>query len=334
MPKLIPTATVFCLAMAAAGATAGCGQAQAQAQDFPARTVRVLVPQAAGGLTDILARTLDGALSERWKQSAATEAHPGAGGIIAAETVAKSAPDGYVLLFTSPGPVVVSAFTVPDLRYDPTTFEPIFNFARSPTIIVARRDFPAKNLDELLKLARKAPDAVSYASPGEGSGLQFEADIFQKAAGVKLLHVPYNSGTEAIRAVAAGETDIGFASVIQAVGPVTQGSVQGIAVSAKRRFEFLPNVPTIAESGHPEFDMGKSWFGYFAPAGTPAAIVDKIAADLQSITSNPEFITQHVVKEGLEPMLEGPADFTATIAKDRKAFRELLGAEGEQRNVK
>jgi tripartite-type tricarboxylate transporter receptor subunit TctC len=295
------------------------------AQTFPSKVVRIIVPQAAGGLNDLIAREIANELGAKWKLGVIVDARPGAGGTIAADAVAKAEPDGHTLLFTSPGPVIVSAFVTKNLRFDPATaFSPVFNVAKVPTVIVAKNALPVATLSDLVAYAKSRPGDVSYASSGAGSGLHFEAEIFAGTVDVKLLHIPYKSGTESVRAVVAGEADMALTSATQARGQITGGLVKGLAVSSRTRVPSLPSVPTVAEAGYPQLDLGKSWFGFFAPAGTPRAVVDAIVRDIGEVVRRPAFVERLVSQHGMEPMIQSSAEFSEQTVKDRAEFGALV----------
>ena len=301
----------------------------ASAQEFPSKTVFIVVPFPPGGSTDVLARALAAELGKAWHQSVVVENAPGAGSIIGAEKVTHAAPDGQTLLMTIDPTVVSNRFVYKKLPYDPDkSLAPITMVARGGLFIIANPSFPANNLHELVEAARRDPGKIAYASAGIGTQTNLMMEMLAQHEGVKFLHVPYKGGvTPDMTAVMSDQVQVTAASVAAAGSLVKAGKLKALAISGQKRSALFPNVPTIAESGYPYVDY-TIWFGLFAPGGTSPQLVDRINHDVTSIVMRPDFTKKYITTMGLEPVADTPAEFAAAIRANVKVAAEMVKAAG------
>src|SRR6266849_267182 len=251
------------------------------AQTWPAKPVTFVVPFAPGGGTDITARTVAAKLSLKWGQAVVVENRGGAGGVIGADVVAKARPDGTTLLIANVGITSINPALYPKLPYDADrAFAPISLICELPFVLMASPKFAPNSVPELIAYAKANPDKVTYASSGLGGSPHLTAEIFQSATGTRLTHIPYKGGGQAMPDLMAGHVDLLFASVLESSGHIKSGKLKGLAVTHAKRSPALPDVPTLAEAGVKNAESG-SWIALLAPAGTPAAIVAKVGADLK-----------------------------------------------------
>ena len=300
----------------------------ALAQAFLSRTVFIVVPYPAGGSTDALARALANELSKLWKQSVVVENIGGASSIIGASKVANATPDGNTLLLTIDPTVVSNRFLYKQLPYDPDkSLIPITMLAKSGQLVIANPSFPAKNLRELVDAARRTPGKVAYASYGMGTQPNLLFETIGKREGVQFLHVPYKGIAPDVNAVMAGEVQISVASPAASGSMVKAGMIKALAIGGSKRSSLFPDVPTIAESGYP-YVNSVIWWGLFAPGGTSAQLVDRISQDVASVAKQPDFIEKYFTAFGLDPVMDTPAEFAATIRSDVKITAEMVKAAG------
>jgi len=312
------------LATGVAALALGTGAAAAQDNAFPARMVRIVVPFTAGGLADVLARGLAQELAGRWSQPVVVENRPGANTIIAAEYVARSDPDGYTLLMANDPTVSSNQYLYSKLPYDPVKdFTPVANVAQTREILLASNDFPARNLRELIAQAKARPGHVTYGSYGIGSKAHLDAATFSALAGIELNHVPYKGVADVMTALLGGQIDMAMVGVPPSIPMVRAGKVRLLAVAAPRRIATFPDTPTFAELGFPAM-VSQAWFGLVAPAGTPPAVVAKIAADVQQVLAQPAFQEKFVTSVGLEPLDQGPEAFARFLARDRQEYERSI----------
>jgi len=280
--------------------------AAAPAQDFPARPVRIIVPYTPGGGTDIFARVVSQKLGELWSQQAVVENRPGAGGSIGSAAVAKAPADGYTLLWNSNA--FLSSSAVYRLPYDPVKdFVAIAPVMRQPFALVIGSTAGVRTVGELVAAGRARPGHLTYASAGTGTATHFVAGKFRLAAGMEAVHVPYKGGPEAHNDVIAQRVSYWFAPVVMASAGVRDGRVVALGITSAQRSALLPGVPTMSEAGLQGVDYSL-WNGLWAPAGTPAAVVEKISADVARALASPD-LREKLGKLGAEPMLMAPADF-------------------------
>ena len=290
---------------------------------FPTRTVTLVVPFPPGGGTDVGARLIAQKLSAKWGQSVVVENKGGAAGMVGSDYVSKAKPDGYTLLVGNVGTLSINPSLYKKMPYDAEkAFTPVSMIAELPFFLLVNPNFPAKSIKEFIAIAKAKPGKVSYASSGSGGGPHIAAEVFEKMAGVDLLHVPYKGGGPAAADVMAGHVDMYFATVLESLGAVKTGKFTALGVSTLTRSPALPELPTIAESGVPGYDSG-SWIGVVAPAGTPVAIIDKVANDMREVIAEPE-TRQTLIQQGATPLSLSPAAFKARIDNDRQRYSKVI----------
>ncbi|WP_159350148.1 tripartite tricarboxylate transporter substrate binding protein [Roseomonas harenae] len=285
--------------------------APARAAAWPERPVRIIVSFTAGGTTDIIARLVGSHLSEKWGQPVVIENRPGAGGNIGTEYVVRSAPDGYTLLVGSVGPLAVNQSLYRTMPYDTRKdVAAVSLLAGVPNILVVAPDFPARNVAELVKLAKEKPGALSYGSTGVGTSSHLSGALIDQMAGIQTTHVPYR-GAVALNDLLSRRLDFMFATIPSVIEQIRAGKLRPLAVSSLQRSRSAPDVPAMAELGFPGFDAS-SWFGMVAPANTPREIVSKISSDVAAILRRPD-IEKQMVEQGADPVGNTPAEFAAFI---------------------
>jgi tripartite-type tricarboxylate transporter receptor subunit TctC len=286
MPSFRSLVMIALAAMLAIAAPSAAGHAQPA---FPSRTVRLVVPYPPGGGTDLLARALAQELGQRWRQSVIVENVGGAGGNVGAEEVARAAPDGYTLLFASPGPIATNAYMYKTMPYDPADWTPIAVVATSPYVLVVSPHFAASTLRQLIAEARKKPGQLTAATPGIGSVGQFATIEFETLAKVKVLQVPYRGLAPAVTDVLGGNVDMMFDMMATSLPLYRAGKEKIVAVGSPARVPALPDVPTLAEAGVAGY-RAVTFFGIVAPPHTPDALANKINADVVVCLKDPAFI--------------------------------------------
>jgi tripartite-type tricarboxylate transporter receptor subunit TctC len=304
--------------------------AGAQPQDFPSRPVRFIVPYAAGGSGDLLARLLGTKLASLWGQQVVVDNRAGGGGLIGTEFAARSEPDGYTLYLATDGPLTIAATLYKRVPYDwKRDFAPVSMMAMGYQVLIVKPSLPAKSVQELVALARQKPGALNYASIGIGSAPHLGAELFKSVAGVDITHVPYRgSSAQAITALLAGDVDMFLVGTSTAVPHIQSGALRGLAVTAKTRVDGLPDVPTFAEAGLPGVDVSL-WFAVLVPGGTPSAIIRKLNADIVQVVAEPEF-KQALKARGFEAVSSTPEQLAAFMDKDYVKFRNLIQTLGLQ----
>jgi tripartite-type tricarboxylate transporter receptor subunit TctC len=304
--------------------------AGAQAQDFPSRPVRFIVPYAAGGSGDLLARLLGTRLASLWGQQVVVDNRAGGGGLIGTEFAARSEPDGYTLYLATDGPLTIAASLYKRVPYDwKRDFAPVSMMAMGYQVLIVKPSLPAKSLQELIALARQKPGQLNYASIGIGSAPHLGAELFKSVAAVDITHVPYRgSSAQAITALLAGDVEMFLVGTSTAVPHIQSGALRGLAVTARNRVDGLPDVPTFAEAGLPGVDVS-IWFAVLVPGGTPGAIVKKLNADIVQIVADPEF-KQALKARGFEAMSSTPEQLAEFMDKDYVKFRNLIQKLGLQ----
>jgi len=316
------------IVLALIGALAASGSAPAQ--DFPSRPVRFVVPYAAGGSGDLLARLLGNKLSAMWGQQVIVDNKPGAGGLIGTEFAARAAPDGYTLYLATDGPLTVAASLHKSVPYDwKRDFAPVSLIAVGPQILIVNPKLPARTLAEFIALAKQKPGALNYASIGVGTAPHLAAELFKSAANVDLTHVPYKgSSAQAITALIAGDVAMFMVGTSTAIGQVQAGTLRGLAVTSPQRVEGLPDVPTFAEAGLPGVDVSL-WFAVLVPGTTPQPIVQRLHADIAKVVASPEYQAE-LQKRGFDAVASTPDALAAFLEKDYLKFRTLIQKLGLQ----
>ena len=293
---------------------------------YPNRPIRLVVPFAPGGATDILARGIGQKLAERLGQGVVIDNKPGAGTTIGADFVAKAPADGYTLLF-APTPFAISQVMMARLPYDAQKdFTPVALLAVSPFILVAHPSLPVRSMAELVALAKARPGSLAFCSAGNGTVPHLAGELFKLRAGIDLVHIPYKGGGPAIVDLVAGQTQLMFATPVEVAQHVTTGRLKVLAATAPQRLAAFPQVPTMLESGFADYDI-RSWFGVIAPAGTPASVISKIAAELARSVENAD-IRERLAAQGAEILVKTGEDFAAFIRADIARWSEVVKASG------
>jgi tripartite-type tricarboxylate transporter receptor subunit TctC len=294
---------------------------------FPTRPVTLVVPFPPGGGTDTGARIVAQRLGAKWGQTVVVENKGGAAGAIGADLVAKSKPDGYTILMGNIGTQAINPVLYKKLPYDPDkAFAPIALVAELPLVMLVNPRVAANTAQEFIALAKSQPGKLSYSTSGAGGSMHLAGEMMKSASGTFILHVPYRGGGPAISDLMAGHVELSFATVLESIGHIKSGKLRALAVTGEKRVSALPNVPTLAESALPGFNS-ISWIGLLAPAGTPAAIVEKISADVREVLAIEE-VKSKLVELGALPAANTPAQFEAMIAKDRKRYAQIIRERG------
>ena len=287
---------------------------RAVAAGWPVKSVRVVVPFSPGGSTDITARLVGNRLQEIWGQSVVVENKPGAGGNIAADMVAHSDPDGYTIFIVGPG-LATNQFLYPSLGYDPVgDFAPVTMLITQPNLMCVPNSSPAKSVREFIAYCNDNRGKVTFASSGNGTTLHLSGELFKRLAKVEMTHVPYRGGAPAINDLIPGRVDVIFDNMPSIISHVRAGSVRGLAVTTKERVAVEPEIPTIAESGVPGFDVF-SWFGFFVPARTPRDIIDQINSDTNAALAHPP-VKSRFEDLGANPKGSTPAELGAFLKSE------------------
>jgi tripartite-type tricarboxylate transporter receptor subunit TctC len=298
------------------------------ADNYPDRVVRIIVPFPPGGSVDTTARILAQKLSERFGQQFIVENRAGAGGNTGADQVAKSDPDGYTLLYTAPGPLVVNqTLYAKGLPYDPEKdFVPIALVATAPIVLMVNPSVPAKTVQDLIALAKKAPGTINFASAGNGSTNHLSAELFKSMAKIDIVHVPYRGAGPAMNDLVAGHVQMFFDLMPSSLPQITGGKVRALANAGATRPFALPNVPTVAEQGLPGFEAS-SWFGLVAPAKTPPEVVAKLARETANVLKEPD-MKARIHELGCEPGTVFGQDFAAFLGAETKKWGEVVRISG------
>jgi tripartite-type tricarboxylate transporter receptor subunit TctC len=322
------TRIAACIAVALAlalGALAPSGHAYA-ADAYPTKPVRFIVPYAAGGGTDLLARVVGHKLGTMWGQQVVVDNRAGAGGRVAAELTVRAPPDGYTLLLVSAGHAI-NAGMYRDLPYDPVAdFTPIGLWATAPYVLVMSAKQPIASIADLIAAAKRAPGRLTYSSSGNGSGPHLSGELFKMLAGIDLVHVPYKGGGPEMSALLAGETTMSFASIASARPLLQSGGLKALGVTTTARARGLPDVPPIAEAGLPGYAL-TTWYGVLAPAGLDPAIVDTLNRAMASAVREPA-VADKLVAEGFEPSPESPRAFADLIKSEIATYATIIRASG------
>jgi tripartite-type tricarboxylate transporter receptor subunit TctC len=295
------------------------------AQPYPSKAVRMIVPYPPGGGNDTLARLFAAKLSDRLGQQFVVENRPGAGAMIGTEAAAKSAPDGYTILLSSIATHALSPNLYSRVPYDPVKdFAPITLLGIAPTVLVVNADLPAKSLQELISLAKK--QQLAYASGGNGTPPHINAEVFKSLAGIDLLHVAYKGGGPALVDLMAGRVQAMLDTAASAMPHVRSGKLRALAISAPRRSPELPELPTFAEAGLPQYDTN-AWYSMHAPAGTPPAIVRRLNAELVAILKDPEILARFK-QLATDPVGNSPEEFAAFVRAELDKYARIIKAAG------
>ena len=303
-----------------------CANAQGQAQPWPARTVRIVVPYAAGGNSDVMARVVAQRLTEHFGQTFIVENRVGANGALAADTVARSPADGYTLLWAITPPMTIAP-AMAKLSHDPIKdFTPISAVAINGFVLVVHKDFPPKTVAEFTAYVKAQKEKMSYAEGSTGSVTHLAMALFAKRAGLDMTNVSYRGNAPAMNDVIAGHLKTMFSNVSDALPHAASGSIRLLAVSTAKREVQAPDVPTVAESGFPGFNV-VTWNGLVAPANTPRDIVDKIAAEIGRAVKDPQFAGR-LKAAGADPLGNTPDEFAALIKADTATWADAVAVTG------
>lgn len=298
--------------------------ANAPAQDFPSKPVRFVVPYAAGGSGDLLARLLGNKLSGIWGQQVVVDNKPGAGGLIGTEFAARSDPDGHTLYLATDGPLTVAATLHKQVPYDwKRDFAPVSMMAVGYQVMIISPKLPARTLQEFIALARQKPGVLNYASIGIGSAPHLGAELFKSVAQVDITHVPYRgSSAQAIAALIAGDVSMFLVGTSTAVPHIQSGSLRALAVTSRSRVDSLPDIPTFAEAGLPGVDVNL-WFAVLVPGATPPALVKRLNATIVQAVADPDY-KKALAMRGFEAQSNSPEEMAAFLDKDYIKFRNLI----------
>ena len=299
--------------------------ALALSQPWPSKPVKVVVPFAAGGATDVVARLLAQRLGEAWGQTVVIENRLGAGGNIGADAVAKSAPDGYTLLLTS-GAVVSAPYLYKALTFDPIRdFVPVINVATGPQVIAVTPTLPVKDLADFIAYAKANPKMINYGSAGIGSQTHLAAENFGHSAGIELTHVPYKGESAALTDLMGGQIQLVTPNLGGAIGQIQQGKLRALAVTSRERAAQLPDVPAASEV-LPGFENA-GWFGLLAPAGTPREVIDRIHRDSARIVLSEDFRAR-LAQQGMVPVANSPQEFAAAMRRESDRWAKVIRERG------
>ena len=297
------------------------------ANTYPAKTVKILVGWAPGGGVDVTARLIAHKLSSVWGQQVIVENRPGAGGNLAADLAAKSAPDGYTLFLGTTGELAVNATLFRNLPYHPVRdFSHIAMAVRVPMILAMHPSVPAKDVRALVEYSKSQPNGLTYASPGNGSIGHLTAELLKSATGAKLLHIPYKGAAPATADLVGGQVQMGFSSLPAVLPHVQAGRLKAIAVTTEGRVEAAPELPTISESGFPGLSAF-GWYAFVGPAGMPQAMVDKLNRDISEVVSDPE-VKSKLEPQGLESWTMPPRELRDYFGAEIARWQKVVNAAG------
>lgn len=298
----------------------------AQAQNYPSKAVRLIVPFAAGGSTDIMGRLVAQKLSDAWGQQVIVDNRPGGSTVIGTDIVAKSAPDGHTLLVT-PAPFTIVPSLLKKLPYDPAKdFEPITLINTTPLVVVVNPGVPAKNIKELIALAKSKPGVLNFGSSGSGGSNHLAGELFNAMADVKIVHVPYKGNAPAMTDLIGGHVDIVFNGLTSALQFIKSGKLRALGVTSLKRTPALPDLPTVDEQGLKGF-QAVAWNGLTGPAGMPKAAVAKAADSVARIMKSPE-LAEYLKREGSDPVGSTTAEYAAFLKDEIAKWKKVIARAG------
>ncbi len=314
------------LSLAALACALGAPAVQAQGA-YPSKPIRMIVPFPPGGGTDILARLVSSKLTEVNKWTVVADNKPGAGGTIGITEAVKAAPTGYDLVMGQKDNLVIGPWLYKNLPWDPTKdLTAVAHVAYTPVVIATSASSRFKTLADVVAAAKAAPGTVTYGSPGNGTSIHLAGDLFEKAAGIKLSHVPYKGSNPALMDALAGNVDLLVSSLPSAMGQIKAGKLHPLAVTSAKRSSSLPDVPTVAESGFKGFDVS-TWYGVFAPAGTPAAVVKTLNAEVNKLLAMAD-VKAAINAQGAEPQAMTPEQFSTLLKTEYQQWKGIVEASG------
>jgi tripartite-type tricarboxylate transporter receptor subunit TctC len=310
----------------ALAALAACA-ASASAQGFPSKQVRIIVPQAPGGASDALSRIIAAKLGEKWGQQVIVENRAGAGGNIGTLEAAKAPADGHTLLLGYIGTNAINPSLYQNLAWDPVKdFVAVATLAAVPFVVVVNPNFAVNTTQELIASAKGASGKLTYSSAGNGSVNHLLGEMFNSAAGVKMTHIPYKGAGPALADLIGGQVQVSFTSMPSVIGHIKGGKLRAIAVTSGARSDTLPELPTLAESGLPGFDV-YPWFGVFAPAATPAAVVSQLNREINELLASAD-VRARFAGQGAVPLATTPAEFAALLKQDIEKWAVVVKDSG------
>lgn len=322
--KAVVVAALFTASGMAAGQSMTGG-----AQNYPAKPVRLIVPTTPGGSVDTLARTIGPKLSERWGQQVVVDNRSGAGGTIAAEFTAKSPPDGYTVMLGTIASLATNVSLQKKLPYDPLKdFVPVTLVATQNLALSVHPSVPARNVRELVKLAKARPGQLTFASAGNGTGSHLSGELFKQLGGLEILHIPYKGVAPALVDVISGQVSMSFPSILTSLPHVRSGRLRGLAVTGAQRSAALPELPTMQEAGVKDYESA-TWYGIVAPAATPADIVNKLHAEVAAVVRQPD-TRERIARDGAEPVGNTPQEFGRFMQFEIEKWRKVIRAAGIQ----
>ena len=305
--------------------------AGAAAQTYPARQVRIVVAYPPGGGIDVLARQLADRLAPQWGQPVVVENRPGGSTIPATELVARSPADAHTILLTTDSTFSINPHLFAKLPYSDRDFIAVTQLILLQQLLLAHPSVPARNVEELVRLARAKPGTLNYGSYGSGSQPHLAAETLKSKAGIDIVHIPYKGISLAVPAAIAGEVQLTFSGIASSQAQVKAGRLRALAIGGPVRSPLMPEVPTFAEQGYPEVET-HAWFGLFVPAGSPRSAVDRIQRDVAAILNDPAFRDREITGKGYDLVTSSPDEFAAYLARDREARGravKLSGARAE-----
>jgi tripartite-type tricarboxylate transporter receptor subunit TctC len=289
--------------------------------DYPSRPVKIVVPFAAGGIADVLARLVAEKLHAKLGASFVVENRAGASGNIGAEAVARAEPDGYTLLATPPPPLAVNQSLFPDLRFDPRAFVPVTVIAAAPNVLVVRPDVPAATIEGLVAFAKANPDKLSYASTGSGGTPHLTAEMFKRATGAQIVHVPYKGMPPALTDLLGGRVDMMFANLSDALPYISSGKLRALGIASTTRFPRLPDVPTVSET-LPGF-VSETWFAIVAPPRTPTPIASRLSSAVAEVLRQPD-VASTIRELSVVPAGSSPDETATFLKQETDRWHEII----------
>ncbi|MDB5592533.1 tripartite tricarboxylate transporter substrate binding protein [Enterovirga sp.] len=296
--------------------------AQDEAAAYPNRAIKIVVPFAAGGTTDVLARLIGQKMTAEWGQPVVIENRGGAGATLGADAVAKSTPDGYTLLMGATHHSIAQSAYAKLPYHIGRDFAPVTVVALVPNMVVVNAKVPAKTIEEFIALAKSKPGELNYGTAGAGTAHHLIGEMFKLKTGTNLVHVPYRGSAPAVTDLMAGQVQVMFDTVTSGLPQVREGNIRALAVTTAKRSSALPDVPALGEKALPGFDVG-TWFGILAPAGTPPAIVAKLHRQIAAIVNAPE-MKARLLELGSEPVANTPAEMAAQIKQELETFEGII----------
>ncbi|GIZ50069.1 Bug family tripartite tricarboxylate transporter substrate binding protein [Noviherbaspirillum aridicola] len=304
-----------------------CAGTGALAQDWPSAPVKLIIPFPPGGGTDILSRIVANRLAEANRWTIVAENRGGAGGTIGVGEAARAAPNGQTLLMGQKDNMAVAPWLYKKLPYDPVRdFIPVAHVAYTPVVIVTAANSRFRNLGDVINEARRAPGSITYGSPGNGTTIHLAGEALGGAAGIKLVHVPYKGSSPALVDAMAGTVDLALSSVPSAISQIKAGKLRALAVTSAARSTSLPEVPTVAESGYKGFDVS-TWYGLFAPAGTPKEVVARVNSEVNRLLAAPD-MQKAIHEQGAEPRAMTPEKFSGLLQADYRDAKDIVKRAG------